>query len=500
MVLVKQELDEDNSINSEDQWLFEWSNDPNINLVKQEDIQPPHIKTEADIEQQRHKENKPRKTSRRKLKEIQIQKNQDNENAGSENKVRVKTITDTTDSTLNNAKVKNNCMDGKISYDLESNSFQEELQHAEVSDSVSNLCEYHCPKCDKMFKVRDTFYTHLRKTNHASAQSKNANDYLTKIVAHECHICSKNILCDKKTIRQHILRSHKNTSYKSYIDKTCLKQLGKKTRNQIEFQDFMHKTKKKQEPSNLSSTIGNFCKFSCLHCDHACSSWKAMRNHIRKFNHGPLLPLIKYVTSVKYHKCILCKEVMLCDLDVFSRHLIKKDKLSIKKYRKTVNGTEMNNLQLQYVLKLKSLIKNIPVVEPRLEKVLKPDALADCCATKNSGNLSFLKCNQCYRNSMSLAAFIFHCKDKHQLKQPSFDISNVEEARYHNCHICYKNIFCDNRIISGHVLRSHKITLSKYQKEYVHKSGHKVFPTFQEYLRNNNVFKPFTADKNIENN
>ncbi len=54
--------------------------------------------------------------------------------------------------------------------------------------------------------------------------------------------------------------SHKIASTKTYMDKaTCLKVVGKKTRNKMEFKDFMDKTKREQE--NFTYKIGNLCSF-----------------------------------------------------------------------------------------------------------------------------------------------------------------------------------------------------------------------------------------------
>ncbi len=65
---------------------------------------------------------------------------------------------------------------------------------------------------------------------------------------------------------------------------------------------------------------------------------------------------------------------------------------------------------------------------------------------------------------------------------------NIEEARYHKCHICDVILLCDNNIISKHVYHTHGIKLSQYNSDFVLKNGSIVFPTYQDYCQNKKVF------------
>ncbi len=483
---------EQNGKNSnEDQWLFEWSNDQNTDLVKKEDKKPStsDIKMEADSEQS--DKNESGISSRGNGSRNELQTTIDTTNmVGDKNKSRKRT------STLVNRNAKASLKNDKVAYLLESQSFEEVLKHAKVSETVENLCEYQCPKCGKLFRAKRSINYHLLKTKHGSELHKNSNDYLTKIVAHECHICSKRILCDKYIIHCHISKSHKIASTKTYMDKaTCLKLVGIKTRNKIEFKDFMDKTKRGQE--NFTDKVENLCSFLCLHCVYAGNSWKALKRHINQNDHGPLLPLLKYVTNVTYHKCFVCQEVMLCDLDVMRNHQNNKHKISITHYKKIINPTNTSPQQ-EYLLELKSLIKNIPIVEPRSNRFLEPDALPDQCVTKSSGNLLFFKCNKCCKLNMPFNVLKRHNSSTHYAKTSNYSKESVEEARYHRCHICRKILICDNEFIYIHVKRAHNLTLTMYQTQYVLKSGHLVFPTYLEYLRNKQVLKEFRKVKSLQ--
>ncbi len=54
---------------------------------------------------------------------------------------------------------------------------------------------------------------------------------------------------------------------------------------------------------------------------------------------------------------------------------------------------------------------------------------------------------------------------------------------------------CDMDVIRNHVIDSHKMGLGQYKKDYVMKGGGKVFPTFCDYLKDNDVFESLKMDK-----
>ncbi len=88
---------------------------------------------------------------------------------------------------------------------------------------------------------------------------------------------------------------------------------------------------------------------------------------------------------------------------------------------------------------------------------------------------------------MSLGCLAGHSVEKHKVKRFQFKKEYITEARYHKCHICSKIVICDNRILKSHI-KNHKIKLSEYNFKFVLKSGNRVFPTYQEFKSNSDVF------------
>ncbi len=482
MASVKQECDSD-GMDIDDNWLLEWSNNRAQDLIKTEELT---IKSEVKDNAQTEMGNISRKTGKRQVKRKNVLKGHNDANKLNNKNERTK---------IQLANKKENA--SKIKIRNVSVPWKKALKHAKVNDAVSNLCEFECPECKNIFKGKQQMYTHLSVSKHASSTRRPVIHYLKKIVAHECRLCSKRILCDRSTIWDHLRFSHKLGSIKSYMYKSSDHELkGCKTRNKIELTTFIEKEKINQ--NNIMSNIGNLCNFSCLRCDYSAQGWRAVRAHIKKSNHGPILSYIEHAKNPIFLKCFVCKELMICDSEIVCSHLHNKHKISISKYRKMTNLPKICIPRLQYLSKLKSLIENVPVVNLNPQRMLRHDALPDHLVTKDLGNLSFFKCSECCQSDMSYTNLMEHLKSKHQFEKFSFKTRYVVEARYHRCHICCKVIICDNLVISSHINSSHKITMRKYQTEYVLKSGHKIYPSLQEYYQNNDVFKQFMTEKTSE--
>ncbi len=97
--------------------------------------------------------------------------------------------------------------------------FEKELENARVTNNIENLCEYQCRTCKDTFIERVSLTKHFKMTNHALVIPGSLNKHLIKIVAHDCHLCCKRILCDKSTIISHLRKVHK-ISLKEYAAKT----------------------------------------------------------------------------------------------------------------------------------------------------------------------------------------------------------------------------------------------------------------------------------------
>ncbi len=382
--------------------------------------------------------------------------------------------------TLKRAKANQNAVNKRVL-------FKKALEQATVSDCVENLCKYQCPKCMRNFVSRGSIGEHFKKTKHLpvmGAKQVERNDYLTKIIAHECKICSKKILCDRDTILSHMRNKHKMKSLLDYRDQENVKCDSKKRKLKVDLQQLSTSDTKICKIS-YSKEIGSFCNFSCTKCDYNCSSWQLLTNHYTRHGEGKSLSPANYVTKVTLHKCIVCGERIYCDNIIVSQHL-RCHKITLKQYQTTHSIKNVDFLE-QYNLKLKLEIQKIPVVPPLSLRISPAGSLLDCQVTKDTGNLSFFQCHICHKSDMTYLVFAKHLSSKHKEKV-SYQTKNVVEARYHKCHICDKIVLCDNEIIKRHLRQGHGIKMPEYNNNHVLKNGARVFPSFKEYLNKGHKF------------
>ncbi len=363
------------------------------------------------------------------------------------------------------------------------------VENAKLSDSVENLCTYQCPKCEKVFESRLKFGKHLKQSKHAIYSGDVVDKYLKDVVAHKCQICSTKILCEKGTIQKH-MSYHHNITMTKYCNKMNLELDSYKSKKNKDIVELVTKISSRHKMVNQ---LGNFCKFSCPKCEFVCNNYKAMKVHIRKKEHGPLLSYTKYFTSVIFHKCHVCDELVPNDIDIFFRHIQVQHKMTLPNYRKRLSLPNIDEQGSQYISKLKTAIKDIPIVQPQTRRTLETNSLSVNQVTKDVGNLSFFKCPVCFKPNLNFATLVHHCKKAHQGRQLLYNKEHVVEARYHRCFICTKIVLCDNATISSHVHATHRVILSSYIKDYVLKGGGKVFPTFKDYCRNNQIFEIIKA-------
>ncbi len=211
-----------------------------------------------------------------------------------------------------------------------SGKWTEILKHARVSDTVDSLCRYQCPKCEVTYATRGSLCRHFKKTKHVTLSEICVNDYLIKITAYQCQICSQTVLCDKEVIRLHLLHKHSKMSLKEYCEQTNVKCTKKKRICKGHMEEF---TALVSNNYDSSDSVGNLCRFSCTKCGFTCNSWPALTKHLTKNKHGPLLSVEKYLTKTTFHTCYICKEVVLCDARLFWLHL-SEHKITLKQYKK----------------------------------------------------------------------------------------------------------------------------------------------------------------------
>ncbi len=115
-------------------------------------------------------------------------------------------------------------------------SWRKTLECAPLSDSVKSLCKYQCPKCKEVYSGSTNILKHFSKSRHVIWKRGELNNYLIKIVAHQCHMCHKKLLCDYTTLYSHFVSSHKIT-FTEYIAKTDVEHTTPIIRRKKEFKN-----------------------------------------------------------------------------------------------------------------------------------------------------------------------------------------------------------------------------------------------------------------------
>ncbi len=361
--------------------------------------------------------------------------------------------------------------------------WKEALFQASVSDIIDNLCSYQCPKCKVIYITGCSLIRHFKRTKHVIFKRGNLKNYLTKITAYKCQICSMRVLCDKAVMKDHLRDRHQIVCLAEYSQQTNGKYVDKKRRKS--YKDENEFRLAYSDNYEISQSIGNLCSFSCTKCSFTCTYWKTMTRHVTKNKHGSILSPEKYVTKATVHICQVCKEVVLCDNQLLTAHFSIHN-IRTSQYKKEKLGQKFDEplFLTQYLYDLKAQIQNIPALNPKSNCVLKAGSLSNDQVTKDVGNLSFFKCLICFKSDMSFNCFVSHYINKHKEKV-SYRIPNVVEARYHKCHVCQKIILCDLAMIRSHIRDNHSLKTIDYFENHVLKNGGRVYHSFKEYLKNN---------------
>ncbi len=197
------------------------------------------------------------------------------------------------------------------------------INNAPLSNVIDNQCQYTCPVCKKNYICYQNINQHFRSTNHRKS-SMPSKKFLTKVVLHQCHLCSHKMLCERTFIAKHLKSVHK-VSLEKYVNDTGFKQAG----------FIMGKTRKFLEVHALtapvSKTVTNMCQYACNTCSYTNSSWSTFKNHLLRTCHGPC-QVIKYLTKTVLHQCHLCDKTLLCDKHHIQKHITRDHQMQMQDY------------------------------------------------------------------------------------------------------------------------------------------------------------------------
>ncbi len=198
------------------------------------------------------------------------------------------------------------------------------------ADRVGNLCTFRCPKCQNSYKSSASFKTHCTRTLKTRCpleiDSQKWHEYLENVVSHKCKICSKLLLCDGETIKHHVKECHRMKTVREYAEKTKCTMDNCRGLKETAFADL-------SKSANVTTHVGNFCKFTCDKCGYISKSWLDMKNHLTKHKDVPAKrEWFKYISETTLHKCMVCKEKILNDRKFIAGHLRKNHKTTVPQY------------------------------------------------------------------------------------------------------------------------------------------------------------------------
>ncbi len=486
MVSIKKEEDLEEA--KSDSWLSYWTNHPDNGIKKEEKYDKSGVKIEF-LENSIESKSKIGHEKNAKDKDILLRR----EDSGlkiCDNTMKIHSEIGQNSKILT---IKKSKITAKVTKIVQRKSLNKEDEKVEIShqqyfsDKVADLCEFKCPTCGEKFTSKQNIGRHFRKTKHAISKNRGINlkDFLTRISYYKCQMCDQSVICDKSAIRGHLQYSHKISLWK-YIERNNVEYTSKHPKF-LEMHQIVYTG---NESQNISKTIGNYCVFSCKNCEFTCQRWDLMTLHKSKHKHGQDVALTKHTRHATFYKCQICDVFVLCDKTIIKSHLQNHQKITLSGYMNIYHPLIGGSLFAQYKLELKSAVKKISYAK----NFLTGDLLSVFPTTGDTGNISFFKCPDCSKTDMSYKQLLTHCKQEHLKRKVVGYVNNIKEARYHSCHICAKKIICDNFILRIHLGRTHRVNLSTYSKEYVLKNGFRVYPTFQDYINDNNIFGSTNRD------
>ncbi len=214
--------------------------------------------------------------------------------------------------------------------DKHSMSLQSSHLPVKTTDEIRNLCKFRCraiSSCSFTASSLESLKYHT-KMSHKGRRYHYDPSSLVEARYHRCSICSKSILCDRHVIGGHV-RGH-GADFNTYEARTQQKGWKEKSRKQSKKQTLLFP--ERAIPQKYVTTFPtNACTFTCPHCEHRVAFWDGMWRHVGRCS-GVAKVSPKYVTEARYHKCLICSRLMLCDNGIILRHVAAGHGMTMKTY------------------------------------------------------------------------------------------------------------------------------------------------------------------------
>ncbi len=200
------------------------------------------------------------------------------------------------------------------------------------------------------------------------------------------------------------------------------------------------------------------------------------RNHYQRHKTNTTLTWPSFVFKGLSYQCQKCLKLLLCDIDIVERHMLRAHQTKLK-----VRITNKITKEAMYRDFCKSFINKTPVSHSYWQGTTLPISKVPIEEiTPNIGNLCTYNCPKCNEKFSSWYKLTQHSKKVHDHKI-GYKPSLLCVARSHACLICPKAILCDRFSIAQHIVKAHNINMNKYEKLYI-KNGGETLPTFRDWM------------------
>ncbi len=336
-------------------------------------------------------------------------------------------------------------------------------EQVQVSEEVSNLCEYKCPKCHKTYNLRGSFAWHLKKLKHDVVPRTNLSNYMVRRVMHRCKICSKELLCDRGEIHRHAYQAHKIKTMQEYIDMTSEEMITCQKK-------WLEKGKSKQnkwesiDSAPISNEIGNLCTYKCQVCKATFVSRSGFASHLKNIGHGQASETMinKSLDKTVIHQCSICSDKILCDRGIITIHIRKHKISSLKTYMEMTNVKQKSNRKAS---------------QGMLDQLYKESA-TKYEVTRHVKNLCKFACTKCDYVSETWNNTKWHISSKGH-GPLRFVTDYLKKIILHKCHICDKLMLCDRAFILQHISSKHNLLMPAYYKiaikQYPKEGWHELY-------------------------
>ncbi len=212
-----------------------------------------------------------------------------------------------------------------------------------MTREVKNLCNFSCCQCDFDSNNWRKMSAHINNEEHGPLLSP--IKYLKSVTLHKCTLCKEMLLCDQCILTNHLKKhGHSLLSYKNnekFISKESMlskykSMLKSETKN---IPSVKPKDKCTLKPNSLpdnqtTKSVGNLSWYKCNYCSKTNLSYGCLRDHYKRRHKRSHCPHKKQLLlEARYHKCLICKSIVLCDNSVLQAHIGGVHKMNFFEYQ-----------------------------------------------------------------------------------------------------------------------------------------------------------------------